>query len=69
MSVSILANNRVVPPFGLNGGEPGRHGRNYVVRRDGSQESLGHIGQVNVEPGDMFVVETPGGGGWGRPNH
>jgi len=66
MSVSILSNNREVPPFGMAGGQPGSVGRNYVVRGDGHIERLGHVGQVEVAPGDMFVVETPGGGGYGR---
>jgi 5-oxoprolinase (ATP-hydrolysing) len=66
MTVSILANNRVVPPFGMAGGEPGRLGRNYLIRADGSCEVLGHVGDAHAEPGDMFVVETPGGGGFGH---
>ena len=44
-----------------------RLGRNLVLRVDGSVEELGHIGKVDMAPGDVFVVETPGGGGYGRP--
>ena len=65
MSVSILANNREVPPFGMAGGQGGSTGCSYVVRLDGRRESLGHVGKVEVEVGDVFVVESPGGGGYG----
>ncbi len=67
MTASILSNGRSVPAFGMAGGEPGALGINRVERTDGRVETLGHIGQVEVAPGDVFVVETPGGGGWGQP--
>jgi 5-oxoprolinase (ATP-hydrolysing) len=66
MSVSILSNNRVVPPFGMAGGQHGQTGRTYIVRRNGAHEPLGHTGHAQVEPGDCVVVETPGGGGYGQ---
>jgi 5-oxoprolinase (ATP-hydrolysing) len=65
MTASILSNGRTVPAFGMAGGEPGALGLNRVERSDGRVEALGHIGQVEMAPGDVFVVETPGGGGWG----
>jgi 5-oxoprolinase (ATP-hydrolysing) len=65
MTASILSNNRLVPPFGLAGGEPGRCGKNYVLRADGSREELGFIASTEVGVGDVFVIETPGGGGYG----
>jgi 5-oxoprolinase (ATP-hydrolysing) len=65
MTASILANNRVIAPFGMAGGEPGAVGRNWVERRDGTREELGHIGSAEMAPGDVFVIETPGGGGYG----
>jgi 5-oxoprolinase (ATP-hydrolysing) len=68
MTASMLANSRRVPPFGLAGGGAGAAGRNWVERRDGRVEELGHAGQVQVEPGDVFVIETPGGGGFGPPD-
>ncbi|MBX3602908.1 MAG: hydantoinase B/oxoprolinase family protein [Rubrivivax sp.] len=67
MTASILSNGRVVPAFGLDGGTPGALGINRVERADGSVEVLGHIGQVEMTPGDVFVIETPGGGGCGTP--
>ncbi len=66
MTASILANNRAIAPFGMAGGEPGAVGRNWVERGDGTREELGHIGSAEMQPGDVFVVETPGGGGYGR---
>ncbi len=66
MTASILSNNRIVPPFGRNGGENGQRGRNYVVRADGSIEELGFVASTEMEPGDVFVIETPGGGGYGK---
>jgi 5-oxoprolinase (ATP-hydrolysing) len=67
MTASILSNGRVVPAFGMAGGEPGALGRNRVERADGTVEALQHIGSVELQPGDVFVVETPGGGGYGTP--
>jgi 5-oxoprolinase (ATP-hydrolysing) len=65
MTASILSNGRQVPAFGMAGGAPGALGINRVERRDGRVETLSHIGSAAMEPGDVFVVETPGGGGYG----
>ena len=67
MTASILSNGREVPAFGLAGGAPGAMGINRVERADGRIETLGHIGQVEMAAGDVFVIETPGGGGYGEP--
>jgi 5-oxoprolinase (ATP-hydrolysing) len=67
MTASILSNGRTVPAFGMDGGQPGALGINRVERADGRIEVLAHIGQVEMAPGDVFVVETPGGGGYGPP--
>jgi 5-oxoprolinase (ATP-hydrolysing) len=67
MSASILSNRRRVAPFGLSGGETGSVGRKLVVRTTGETEHLGATASVEMEPGDLFVIETPGGGGFGRP--
>jgi 5-oxoprolinase (ATP-hydrolysing) len=66
MSASILANRRVVPPYGMAGGEPGATGRNFVERADGSLTELKGTDRTEVRPGDVFVIETPGGGGYGK---
>ena len=68
MTASILANSRAQAPFGLAGGAAGQPGRNWVERTDGSRESLPHIGSVEMKAGDVFVIETPGGGGFGPPD-
>lgn len=67
MTASILSNGRVVPAFGMAGGAPGALGHNRVERADGTVQALQHIGSVELQPGDVFVVETPGGGGYGPP--
>ena len=66
MRAAILSNRRRVPPFGLDGGGPGAPGINRVERADGSVEPLGGTAAVEMAPGDAVVIETPGGGGWGK---
>ena len=68
MTASILSNGRMHGAFGLAGGQPGQPGANRVERADGRVEKLGHIGSVEMAPGDVFVIETPGGGGCGAPD-
>ena len=65
MTAAILSNNRLHAPFGLSGGQPGAMGRNYVERADGTVQPLGPQDSAQLRPGDVFVVETPGGGGYG----
>jgi 5-oxoprolinase (ATP-hydrolysing) len=67
MTAAILSNRRRVPPFGVAGGLPGAVGRNSIERADGSRETLGSTAEVSMQPGDVFVIETPGGGGFGAP--
>ncbi|WP_313147918.1 hydantoinase B/oxoprolinase family protein [Diaphorobacter nitroreducens] len=65
MTASILSNGRVHGAFGMAGGQPGMPGVNRVVRADGRAEPLQHIGQAQMEAGDVFEIHTPGGGGFG----
>ncbi|WP_317204076.1 hydantoinase B/oxoprolinase family protein [Janthinobacterium sp.] len=65
MTAAILSNNRIHAPFGMAGGGPGALGRNTVLRADGGVEELAHIGKTEMRAGDVFVIETPGGGGYG----
>jgi 5-oxoprolinase (ATP-hydrolysing) len=65
MTAAILSGRRIVPPFGLHGGKPGKVGRNYIQRQDGTVEELGSTAIAQMQPGDIFVIETPGGGGFG----
>jgi 5-oxoprolinase (ATP-hydrolysing) len=67
MTASILSNGRHVPAFGGAGGKPGALGINRIERVDGRVEILDHIGSAELQAGDLFVIETPGGGGWGTP--
>ncbi|SEC54569.1 5-oxoprolinase (ATP-hydrolysing) [Streptomyces sp. 2231.1] len=68
MTVSTLSQHRRVPPYGMAGGEPGALGANRVERTDGTVTDLGGSGSADVGPGDVLVIETPGGGGYGRPS-
>ena len=65
MTASILSNGRIYPAMGMAGGKAGAPGINRVVRKDGSIEPLQHIGQTQMQPGDVFEIHTPGGGGFG----
>jgi 5-oxoprolinase (ATP-hydrolysing) len=65
MRANILANRRAVPPSGLMGGGDAMPGRNWVERVDGTKELLSATGAIEMQPGDLFVIETPGGGGYG----
>lgn len=66
MTANILSGHRLVPPFGLNGGEAGKVGRNWIQRQDRTVEYLDSTATVEMRTGDVFVIETPGGGGFGR---
>jgi 5-oxoprolinase (ATP-hydrolysing) len=66
MTAAILSNRRRVPPFGLCGGAPGQLGKNWIRRASGAVEHLTATAAVAMEPGDVFVIETPGGGGFGQ---
>jgi len=65
MRANILANRRRVPPRGLKGGSDALPGRNWVERTDGSIEMLSATASAEMGVGDRFVIETPGGGGFG----
>ncbi|MBW4515740.1 MAG: hydantoinase B/oxoprolinase family protein [Timaviella obliquedivisa GSE-PSE-MK23-08B] len=66
MTAAILSGHRVIPPFGLKGGESGVIGQNRVERCNATIEVLGSKAEVSMNAGDIFVIETPGGGGFGR---
>src|SRR6202008_4496589 len=65
MTAAILSGHRLVRPHGLAGGEPGAAGRNFVLRTDGAEHALGPFDQTEMAAGDVFVIQTPGGGGYG----
>ncbi|MFG2250959.1 hydantoinase B/oxoprolinase family protein [Spirillospora sp. NPDC048823] len=65
MTVTTLSSHRRVPPYGMAGGEPGALGRQWVEHADGSATPMKGCDSLPVDTGDVFVVETPGGGGYG----
>ncbi|MBW6401786.1 hydantoinase B/oxoprolinase family protein [Roseomonas sp. HJA6] len=65
MEAVIVASRRTVAPHGLHGGANGAAGRQWVERSDGSVETLKGSDRASLRPGDIFGLETPGGGGWG----
>ena len=65
VDASILSNHRRVPPFGFDGGENGKTGRNTIQRSSGRKEHLGATGTSQLNAGDTLIIETPGGGGYG----
>ncbi|MFN2643890.1 MAG: hydantoinase B/oxoprolinase family protein [Burkholderiales bacterium] len=67
MTAAILSGHRRVRPHGMAGGLPGEAGKNYVMRVDGRREELGPFDQAEMAAGDIFVIESPGGGGYGAP--
>ncbi len=66
MTAAILSTRRQTEPFGLAGGAAGAKGRNTLVRKDGTKETLPGRAEVEVKAGDALLIETPGGGGFGR---
>ena len=67
MTASILSGHRRIPPYGMAGGQAGACGRNTVERADGSEEELQGRDRTEMNTDDVFVIETPGGGGYGDP--
>ena len=68
MTAAIVSGHRRVPPYGMAGGMPGMIGKNYVERADGGIEMLTGTDMADMNPNDVFVIETPGGGGnYGEP--
>jgi 5-oxoprolinase (ATP-hydrolysing) len=65
MQAGILSNHRRVAPFGLAGGQPSALGQNTVERQTGQIEILASTASVTMQPGDVFAIATPGGGGYG----
>ena len=67
MELTVLSHHRLIAPYGLAGGAPGRCGRNWVERASGAVHEMGGQDHCPVGPGDVFVLETPSGGGYGSP--
>ena len=69
MRANILSNRREVAPRGIEGGGDAQPGVNQVIRADGTVETLSATASAEMREGDMFVIETPGGGGFGPNRH
>jgi 5-oxoprolinase (ATP-hydrolysing) len=67
VSVSIVSQHRTEGPYGMAGGESGSPGRQWLETMAGDTVELEAVGGCEATPGDRLVLETPGGGGWGRP--
>jgi 5-oxoprolinase (ATP-hydrolysing) len=67
MSAAILSSRRRVPPYGMAGGAAGALGQSWVERADGRIDALGYSEETELAAGDVFVIATPGGGGYGPP--
>jgi 5-oxoprolinase (ATP-hydrolysing) len=68
VEAAILSNHRRIAPFGLAGGDDASTGINTIIRADGREERLSGTATVQLDEGDTFVIETPGGGGFGQPD-
>jgi N-methylhydantoinase B/oxoprolinase/acetone carboxylase alpha subunit len=66
MTAAILSNNRLIAPFGLQGGAPGQTGRNSIMRQSGCVEAVDSVADLQLQVGDTLIIETPGGGGYGE---
>ena len=67
MTLTLLGSHRRTDPYGLAGGSAGARGRDYVRRQNGEIDELAGTDETQLLPGDTFVIETPGGGGYGDP--
>ncbi|MES0864882.1 hydantoinase B/oxoprolinase family protein [Ruegeria sp. SCPT10] len=65
MTVTVLSSHRQTRAFGVNGGAAGAPGENQVRRKDGKLEDLQGNDQRDMASGDIFIMKTPGGGGFG----
>ncbi|XP_045455884.1 5-oxoprolinase [Melitaea cinxia] len=68
VQLSVLTERRAFQPYGMNGGEPGARGLNLLQRADGRLINLGGKSSVEAYPGDKYIMNSPGGGGYGRPS-
>lgn len=67
LEINILSQHRIEAPYGLSGGQPGKTGGQYIIKNNGKKAELGGMDSASVATGDRLIIETPGGGGYGRP--
>jgi len=68
VEAAILSNHRRIAPFGMDGGQSAKTGTNTVIRNNGKPEKLSATVTVKLAAGDVIIIETPGGGGFGAKN-
>lgn len=68
VELSLLSQHRKYAPYGLKGGEEGKRGEQYVIRANGEKIALEGMSHCLLNPNDQFIIETPGGGGFGKQN-
>jgi 5-oxoprolinase (ATP-hydrolysing) len=66
VQLSLLTQHRLIAPYGCKGGEAGQPGKQTLIRRDGEREILPPTSSPALDKGDRLLIETPGGGGWGK---
>ncbi len=66
MTATLLSSHRLVPPFGLEGGGEGETGQQWVERANGKHDAFEGRCSTPMQPGDVFVISTPSGGGFGK---
>lgn len=65
VELTVLSQHRKEAPYGMAGGEAGARGKQKLIRQSGEEEGLDHLATVELDAGDRFEIETPGGGGYG----
>jgi N-methylhydantoinase B/oxoprolinase/acetone carboxylase alpha subunit len=66
LDLSILSNRRIINPFGIEGGKPGKNGTNLFIKYGKKKSKLPHVCHIKVSKGDSLIIKTPGGGGFGK---
>jgi N-methylhydantoinase B len=66
-SLIVRSDRAAHPPYGLQGGQPGALSSNVLIHADGTEEPLPSMFSTTIQPGDVYVHRTAGGGGWGDP--
>jgi 5-oxoprolinase (ATP-hydrolysing) len=66
LEINLLTQHRVEKPYGLKGGEPGKPGKQFIIRANGRKEKLNGMDGASLLKGDQLIIETPGGGGYGK---
>lgn len=66
LEINMLTQHRVEKPYGYGGGSPGKTGEQFIVLRGGRKKKLSGMDSARVQPGDRIVIQTPGGGAWGK---